>query len=81
MRPSMRRWLLGAALGVVAVSTALEGLVPDPHHDEPGWTMYWYNHFPGWNGLLGFVGCVVIIVVAKALGGAFLQKPEGAYDE
>jgi hypothetical protein len=81
MSPRLRRALLAGGLAIVAGSTALEALVHDPHHDEPGWTMYWYHHFPGWNAVLGFCGCVLIIVVSKALGKVWLQRKEGFYDE
>ena len=81
MSRRLRLILIAVGVLIVAVSTALEGLVHDPHHDEPGWTTYWYHAFPGWNGVLGFAGCVLIIVVSKALGKAFIQKPEGYYDE
>lgn len=76
-----KRALLIALLLIVAVSTALEGLVHDPHHDDPAWTMYWFHHFPGWNGVIGFVGCVLLIWAGKLLGKAWVQKREGYYDE
>ncbi len=81
MTKRLRTALIASGVLIVAVSTALEGLVHDPHYDEPGWTTYWYHQFPGWNGVLGFAGCVLIIVVSKALGKAALQKPEGYDDE
>ena len=80
MSRRLRLLLIVAGVAVVAVSTALEGLVHDPHHDEPGWTTYWYHAFPGWNGVLGFIGCVLLIAVSKGLGALGLQRKERPED-
>lgn len=34
------------------------------------------SHIPGYSAAIGFVGCVVIVIVSKWLGTAFIQRPE-----
>jgi len=34
------------------------------------------GHLPGYSAALGFVGCVVVILVSKWLGKRFIQRPE-----
>ncbi len=41
---------------------------------------FWWDHIPGFLALLGFIGCVVIIVVAKLLGRYWLQRKDDYYD-
>ena len=45
-----------------------------------------YDRFPwesigGFGAFYGFVGCILIIALAKGLGHALLYKPEDYYDE
>ena len=47
-----------------------------PEHPYP----HAWDKIPLFYGFFGFVGCVLIIVVSKALGKAFLQKKEDFYD-
>ena len=42
---------------------------------------YWWNRIPGFWAVFGFVGCVAIIFVSKAIGKLWLQKGEDYYDE
>lgn len=37
--------------------------------------------FPGYAAALGLVGCILIIVVSKWLGKAFIQAPEDHYPD
>ncbi len=61
----MRREI-GALIALAALLTALEfWLWPAPAHVPPGVT-----------APFAFVGCVAIVVVAKALGNRWLQEPE-----
>ena len=76
-----KRLFIGAGLALVAVCVALEGLVPDKHLSDPSWTVHAYHRLPGWNGLIGIAGCVVLVFASKALGKVFLQKREDFYDE
>ena len=48
---------------------------------EPAYIRYPWDGIGGVGAIYGFVSCVVIIVVSKALGYAFLYKPENYYDD
>jgi hypothetical protein len=37
--------------------------------------------YPGYAATIGLVGCVLIVVVSKWLGGAFIQQPEDYYPD
>lgn len=73
--------MLTTAFVLVFVSVVLEIVVPDAHLDDPAWTVLWWQDKPGFHGLLGFVGCLLIVWVSKALGKVWLQRDEGYYDE
>jgi len=38
-------------------------------------------HVPGFHLVYGFIGCAAIVLVSKALGEMFLQKPEDFYSD
>ncbi|MFQ5987987.1 MAG: hypothetical protein ACE5H6_03970 [Dehalococcoidia bacterium] len=40
---------------------------------------FWWSHFYGFFAFFGFLACVVIIVIAKMLGGHWLQQGEDYY--
>ncbi len=40
-----------------------------------------WQEIPGFSAIYGFVGCILIIVVSKALGHYWLQKEEGYYEK
>lgn len=42
-------------------------------------TFIW-DGIPGYGAVYGFVSCVVIIIVSKAIGHAWLMKKEDYYD-
>jgi hypothetical protein len=66
----LRHWIL---LGlVVAGSLVAEQFV---HHEHE----YWFTPIPGYFVLYGFVGCVAIIMFAKALGRSLVNRPEDYY--
>lgn len=48
---------------------------------EPAYIRYPWDGLGGFGAFYGFVSCVVIVVVSKALGYAFLYKPEDYYDD
>lgn len=63
------------ALGLITLG-ALALQIFGPEHPYPkAW-----DKIPLFYGAFGFVGCVLIILVSKALGKALLQKPEDYYD-
>ncbi len=45
-----------------------------------GHKIFLWSHFAGFFALLGFVGCLAIIAVAKLLGHYWLQRREDYYD-
>lgn len=65
------------ALGILTgVSVVLELSYPtDAEHHE-----FWWSSIPLFYMLYGFVGCVLLIVVAKWFGKVLLQKKEDYYD-
>lgn len=40
-----------------------------------------FERFPGWGSIYGFVSCVAIVVVSKALGKAWLMRREDYYGD
>lgn len=71
----MKKWHWIALIVVVAISLAAQ-LLGATEEDA-----HWYETFPAFWAVYGFVGCVVIILVSKAIGKYFLQRKEDYYDE
>ncbi len=68
--PKLKKWLyLLLALFVVA-----DFFVHREHAVFP------WDHIPGFSALYALVATVVIVVVAKGIGHAFLMKEEDYYD-
>lgn len=42
---------------------------------------YWWEAVPGFFGAFGFAGCLLIIAVAKTLGGLLVSRKPGYYDQ
>lgn len=55
-----------------ALSVAVEWLLPAGEPSLP-----WWHRTPAFHAAYGLVGCVLIVVVSKALGKYWLQRPEG----
>lgn len=65
-------WIL---LGLLTLATlALQYLGPEHPHPHA------WDSIPLFYPAFGFIGCVLIIVISKALGKALLQKSEDYYD-
>lgn len=62
-------WIL---LGIITVVSFVFEMTQEPHH--------WWERIPGFYIYFGFIGCVAIIVISKALGKLFIQKDEDYYD-
>jgi hypothetical protein len=61
-------WWLAA---VLAIGTVVAELVAGPYG-------YFHWHFiPAFDLVFGLVGCVAIILLSKAAGKGFIQRPEG----
>ncbi|MFU8876978.1 MAG: hypothetical protein ACNA7E_02460 [Wenzhouxiangellaceae bacterium] len=48
---------------------------------EPAYIRFAWDGIGGFAALYGFVSCVLIIVISKALGYGLLYKPENYYGE
>ena len=77
MKITMRRLFMmlyvSIFAGVLAGFLALFFLHLHPH--------FWWEEIPVFSAIYGFVGCVIIIVVSKALGHHWLQKEEDYYEK
>jgi hypothetical protein len=62
--------VIGIVLALVAL-TIVEALFAPHHHPAFPW-----HHWPGFQVLIGFGACVVMVKVGKALARWFLQRPE-----
>lgn len=71
----MNRWWTAAAL-VAVVSVAAEIVWHDAAH-----AYSWWHRVPAFDLVFGFAGCVAIVLVSKALGGWWLQRPEDYWEE
>lgn len=66
------RWIM---FGILALLVVLDLLTPAKYQRFP------WDDIGGFGALYGFVSCVLIIVVSKALGYALLYRPEDYYDD
>jgi di/tricarboxylate transporter len=69
-----RRWPVIA--GIMLVITATLGIVFQ--HD--GHSVFWWHHIPAFDFLYGVAGCIGLIVAAKWLGHAWLERHEDYYE-
>jgi hypothetical protein len=60
---------------VAAVSIAIGIFIPD-HDIHQGW----WSNIPCFYALFGFIGCLILIFIAKSIGNLFLYKREDYYD-
>ncbi len=70
-----RRALKWAMFAILALLVVLDVAIPS-----------YYDRFPwesigGFGAVFGFVACIVILVVSKALGDVLLYRPEDYYDD
>ncbi|MCI0469296.1 MAG: hypothetical protein L0Y62_04435 [Nitrospirae bacterium] len=42
---------------------------------------FWFEDFPAFGSIYGFISCVLIIVVSKIIGHIWLMKREDYYDK
>lgn len=68
------RVTIGLAVALL-IAMAAE-LVWHPHAPVFPW-----HHLPGFQGVIGVVSCIVVVLVSKALGKLFLQGPEPEGEE
>ena len=60
--------------GWVVLTCILGFVFPNAHPH------FWWQNVPAFYALFGFLGCLLIILLAKALGHFWLQKKEDYYD-
>lgn len=70
-----RRTLTYVMYGVMALLVVADIVTP-AEYDR-----YWWESIGGFGAIYGFISCVLIIVVSKALGYAFLYRREDYYDD
>lgn len=61
--------------GILALLVILDVIIPAKYERFP------WDGIGGFGAVYGFVSCVLIIVVSKALGYALLYRREDYYDE
>jgi hypothetical protein len=61
-------WIAAAAIAIVSV---IAELVAGPYGYFP------WHFVPAFDLVYGFAGCVAIVVLSKAAGKWFIQRPEG----
>ena len=66
------RWIM---FGILACLVILDIVIPAKYERFP------WDGIGGFGAVYGFVSCVLIIVVSKALGYALLYRPEDYYDD
>lgn len=71
-RTKTLRWIM---FGILALLVILDLIIPAKYERFP------WDGIGGFGAVYGFVSCVLIIVVSKALGYALLYRPEDYYDE
>jgi hypothetical protein len=75
-------WMVrhGRTLSLIML-VIMAGLVLADIIIDPSYVRYPWDRLGGFGAVYGIVSCVVIVVVSKALGYAFLYKPEDYYDD
>lgn len=59
---------------VLVLTVVIDFFIPrKPYH------IFFWDQIPGFNAVYGFVGCVLIVVISKALGRYWLERPEDHY--
>jgi hypothetical protein len=71
-----KKHLFGILYGCLAASVAAGVLVQ--LHEQSHAAFVW-QELPVFSALYGFAGCILIIVVSKALGHHWIQKEEDYY--
>jgi len=69
----MKRKYWFILLFLTLVSIGVELLMPHYEH--------WWNKIPAFFVFFGFIGCILIILVSKALGKLFIQKNGEYYND
>ncbi len=65
----------GTLIAAAAAAPVALDFLAHPHGET------WWYHVPGFDFVYGFLGCVAIVVGAKVLGKAWLQRRERFYED
>jgi hypothetical protein len=66
---------------IVAVVVSVVSLVAEIAARGSLHALFWWHLVPGFDLLYGLLGCVAIVLVSKAAGAWFLQRPEDYYSK
>ncbi len=74
LQRQLRRWFYVGLAVVALAEIVLPIIFPDGHPH------FSFESIPAWGSLYGLISCIAIIVVAKLIGKAWLQRREDYYD-
>ncbi|MBW7957868.1 MAG: hypothetical protein H3C68_08265 [Deltaproteobacteria bacterium] len=69
------RLLKWAFYAAVIIFVGLDFVIPRHH------LHFYWDEIPGFSAVFGFISCVLIIIVSKALGKLWLQRKEDYYEK
>lgn len=72
----MKHRLWWGLAGMLALTFIVELLYADRSYGK-----FWWSRVPGWEIILGFIGCLALIYGGKALGKHVVQRREGYYNQ
>lgn len=65
---------------VVAAALALASIAAEVVWHDASHAYSWWHRLPAFDLVYGLAGCVAIVVVSKALGAWWLQRPEDYWE-
>lgn len=60
---------------ILALTVVLDLFIPRDY------VHFFWDDIPGFSAVYGFISCILIIIVSKALGHYGLSRPENYYDD
>lgn len=63
------------AYAILALTVVLDFFIPRDY------VHFFWDEIPGFSAVYGFIACILIIIVSKALGRYWLSRPEDYYDD
>ena len=63
------------AYAVLALTVVIDFFLPRHHH------IFFWDDIPGFSAVYGFISCVLIVVISKALGHYWLERSEDYYND
>lgn len=70
--------ILNVVLIIVTIGTLVFSFLVEHSEKEKE---LWWNNIPIFYSLFGFIGCIMLVWVAKVLGKGILQKRDDYYDK